>query len=77
MLLALQRSLQRLLHMYGKLDPREVDISFEMPTRDLIDRLTRPTIYLYLHSVQENFETRQSNVSTSPAGMTATRFVLD
>lgn len=66
-LLALHRSLQRLIYEYGKLDPREVDISFDMPTREAIDRLTRPTICLYLHSIQESFDVRQSNIGTVPA----------
>lgn len=66
MLLALHRSLQRLIYEYGKLDPREVDISFDMPTREAIDRLTRPTICLFLHSIQENFDVRQSNIGTTP-----------
>lgn len=66
MLLALHRALQRLIYEYGKLDPHEVDISFDMPTRETIDRLTRPTICLFLHSIQEDFEARQSTMGTTP-----------
>lgn len=65
MLLALHRSLQRLIYEYGKVDPREVAISFEMPTREHIDRLTQPTLCLFLHSIQENLDARQSSVESS------------
>ena len=46
-------------------DPREVDIVFEAPTRERIDKLTRPTINMFLFDLQENIELRQSNFETT------------
>ncbi len=65
MLPALHRSLQRLIYAKGTIDQREVEISFEAPTREFIDRLTRPTLSLFLYDVQENLDLRQSNVETT------------
>jgi uncharacterized protein DUF4255/carboxypeptidase family protein len=67
MLPALHRSLQRLIYERGNLDQREIEITFEAPTRERIDRLTRPTLCLFLYDIQENLDLRQSTVETTRA----------
>src|SRR5437763_5719148 len=61
MLLELHTTLQHLLYKRGHISPHEIDITFEAPTRERIDKLTRPTINLFLFDLQENTELRQSN----------------
>lgn len=73
MLPALHRSLQRLIYERGNIDQREVEITFEAPTRERIDRLTRPTLCLFLYDIQENLDLRQSNVETTRANGRAMR----
>lgn len=65
MLPALHRSLQRLIYQQGNIDQHEVEITFEAPTRERVDRLTRPAICLFLYGIQENLGLRQSNVETT------------
>ena len=65
MLLELHNTLQRLLYERGQISPREVDIMFEAPTRERVDKLTRPTINMFLFDLQENIELRQSNFETT------------
>jgi hypothetical protein len=65
MLSALHRSLQRLIYQQGHIDQREVEIIFEAPTRERVNRLTRPAICLFLYDIQENLDLRQSNVETT------------
>ncbi len=64
MLAAIHRALQRLIYERGNIDPREVEVSFEVPTRERIDRLSRPTLYVYLYDIEENLELRQANYET-------------
>jgi hypothetical protein len=47
MLLDLHTALQRLLYERGNISSKEVDITFEAPTRERIDKLTRPTINVF------------------------------
>ena len=61
MLLEVHGALQRLLYERGQISAREVDIQFERPTREQIDKLTRPTINLYLFDLQENTELRRND----------------
>ena len=65
MLLELHNTLQQLLYTHGQISPREVDITFEAPTRERVDKLTRPTINMFLFDLQENIELRQSNFETT------------
>jgi hypothetical protein len=57
------RALERLLYELGLL-PNEVDTRFEMPTKQWIDSLTRPTINLFLFGIQENTEKRETSMQT-------------
>ncbi len=50
----LDESLKQLLIKKGGLDPSEVDISFDIPTRDWSTPVTRPTVNLYLYDIHEN-----------------------
>ena len=62
MLLEIHSALQRLLYERGQISPREVDIQFERPTNEQIDKLTRPTINLFLFDLQENNELRPNDL---------------
>jgi hypothetical protein len=66
MLSELHLALQDFIYREGKIDPSDVDIAFEVPTKDFIDRLVRPTVDLYLVELQENVELRQPQFKTSP-----------
>src|SRR5436309_12564833 len=61
MLLELHNTIQRLLYERGQINPREVDITFEAPTRERIDKLMRPTINVFLFDLHENAELRQNS----------------
>lgn len=54
MLTDLDATLAQLLIKRMPLDPSQVDISFECPTRAWSARLLRPTVNLYLYDVREN-----------------------
>jgi hypothetical protein len=61
MLLELHNTLQHLIYERGSISPREIDIMFEAPTRERIDKLIRPTINVFLFDLQENTDLRQSD----------------
>ncbi len=73
MLTEIHAALQRLIWEYGRISPDEVDISFEAPTRERIDRLVRPTVSLFLFDLVENTELRQSNFPVTRASDHAER----
>lgn len=54
-------ALRRLLHDHGNMSPEIVDIRFEAPTRELMDRLLQPAVCLFLFEARENTELRQGN----------------
>jgi hypothetical protein len=55
----LDETLKQLLIQKAGLDPSEVDISFDIPTRDWSTPVTRPTINLYLFDIRENRQLRE------------------
>jgi hypothetical protein len=61
MLHEIHDAIRRLLYERGQISAYEVDILFERPTRELVDRLTHPTINLFLFDLQENTELRQND----------------
>ena len=61
MLPEIHAALRQLIWEYGRISPDEVDISFEAPTRERIERLVRPTVNLFLFDLVENTEMRQSS----------------
>lgn len=73
MLHALHPALQRLIWERGLISPDEVDITFEAPTRERIDRLTRPAINLFLFDLEENNDLRQTNWQVGRENGHATR----
>jgi hypothetical protein len=73
MLSAINRTLEHLLYEHGNIDRREVAISFEMPTRERVEKLTQPTIYLLLYSIQENLDLRQSSIESTHSNGRAIR----
>ncbi len=63
----LDETLKVLLIQKAGLDPSEVDISFDIPTRDWSTPVTRPTINLYLFDVRENRQLRELDWDEEPA----------
>jgi len=53
-----------LLNRYGKIDPQEVEVTFEPPTRERVQSLLRPVINFFLLEIQENTDLRQTNRQT-------------
>lgn len=56
----LDESLRTLLIDKGGFAPAEVDISFDIPTRDWSTPATRPTVNLYLYDIRENTKLRET-----------------
>jgi hypothetical protein len=56
----LDESLRQLLILKAGLNPSEVDISFDIPTRDWSTPVTRPTVNLYLFDLRENRQLREN-----------------
>ena len=54
----LDESLRQLLVQRGNLDHGEVDIAFDMPTRNWASGISKPTVNLYLYDIRENTELR-------------------
>ena len=61
MLPELHESLRRLIYERGQISPLDVDILFDAPRREWVDRLLRPAINLYLFDLEENVKLRSSN----------------
>jgi len=68
MLHDLDETLRQLLIRMGGLDPAEVDISFDIPTRDWSTPVTRPTVNLYLFDIRENRTLRETDWDEEPQG---------
>jgi hypothetical protein len=62
----LDETLRTLLIRKAGLDPAEVDISFDIPTRDWSTPVTRPTVNLYLYDLRENRELRETYWDQEP-----------
>ena len=56
----LDETLKQLLVQKAGLEPAEVDISFDIPTRDWSTPVTRPTVNLYLYDLRENRQLREN-----------------
>lgn len=54
----LDETIKKILVEKGKLDPAEVDISFETPKREWSSSISKPTVNLYLYDIRENHELR-------------------
>lgn len=64
MLPELHESLRQLIYERGQISPLDVDIRFEAPRREWVDRLMRPAINLYLFDVQENVKLRSGHMES-------------
>jgi hypothetical protein len=73
MLPELHDTLRRLLYERGGIHPLDVGISFEAPTREWYDRLTRPTINLFLLNIEENTKLRNNQYETTKSNGRAER----
>lgn len=69
----LHTSLERLLYERGQIDPSEVDVRFEAPTKEWTASLLMPTINLFLFRVEENTDLRRTDFTTTKGNGTATR----
>ena len=58
MLMTIQTAIQRLLYEHGQIDPDEVDVRFERPSRQWAESLILPTINLFLFDIVENTDRR-------------------
>src|SRR5919199_481527 len=67
MLRQLHEAVEDLSYREGRIDRSEVDISFDVPTKEFIDRLVRPTLNLSLVELQENTDLRQAQFQSSQA----------
>jgi Pvc16 N-terminal domain len=65
MLPELHQALQDLIYQHGRIDRSEVDVVFDVPTSELIDRLTKPTLSIYLVDLVENTDLRQAQFRTA------------
>lgn len=54
----LNESIKELLTKQGLLDPAEVDIRFETPSRGWSASISKPTVNIYLYDVRENHQLR-------------------
>jgi hypothetical protein len=54
MIATLHTSIRRMLYERGKIDPGQVDVRFDRPTRAWADALTMPTLNLFLYEIEEN-----------------------
>lgn len=59
MLAEIHEGLKKMVFEQGKLNPRDVDVEFETPSREWIGGLSRPTVNFFLFELQENLTLRQ------------------
>ena len=62
----LDETLKQLLVEKAGLNASEVDISFDIPTRDWSTPVTRPTVNLYLYDLRENRQLRETYWDDEP-----------
>jgi hypothetical protein len=72
MLTSLHTTIRRLLYERGKIDPDEVDVRFQRPTRQWADALTLPTVNMFLYEVEENPDFRNMRPKVVRTGNLAT-----
>jgi len=62
MLPELHEVLQDLIYDKGRIDRADVDITFDVPSKDWVDKLVRPTVDLFLYEMVENLDLRQAQL---------------
>lgn len=60
MISELDDTIRQILVKEGKIDPAEIDVSFDIPNREWSSRISRPTLNCYLFDIRENRELRQT-----------------
>lgn len=69
----LDETLKQLLIARVPLDPAEIDISFDMPSREWSATISKPTVNLYLYDIHENLELRNNEWAMERVDGFATR----
>jgi hypothetical protein len=64
LLVQLQHALRELIYQQGRIHPGEVDVRFELPVREWVESLTRPTVSIYMFDMRENLELRINGAVT-------------
>jgi Pvc16 N-terminal domain/Carboxypeptidase regulatory-like domain len=64
MLSEVHNTIAQLLYVQGKIEPLEVDVSFDPPTREYINSRITPTVNFFLHDLEENTELRQAGLES-------------
>ena len=64
----LDETIRDLLVQRGNLNSGEVDIAFDLPTRDWAAGMGRPTVNVYLYDLRQNFELRNPSAWQVRAG---------
>jgi Pvc16 N-terminal domain len=65
MLPEVHQAIQDLIYREGRIERSEVDVAFEVPTKEFVDKLVRPTLNLHLVELQENTDLRQAQFQAS------------
>jgi hypothetical protein len=60
MITDLDKTLKQLLIKEMPIENNEVEIKFDLPKREWMAKLSRPTINLYLYGIRENTELRRN-----------------
>lgn len=71
MLHDLDQTLENLIYTEGKLNKKEIDISFEQPTSEWSARLSRPTLNFWCFDLRENVKLRTMDRQYTRNGTTA------
>lgn len=61
MLDTVHNTIKQMLYAKGQIDPNEVDIEFNPPTKEWVNSRTVPTLNFFLYDLEENTELRQSD----------------
>ena len=61
MLDTVHNTIKQMLYAKGQIDPNEVDIEFNPPTKEWVNSRTVPTLNFFLYDLEENTELRKSD----------------
>ena len=64
----IDETIRQVLVKEGGIDSGEIDISFDMPTREWSGSISKPTLNCYLFDIRENVERRQLGMRTERGG---------
>ena len=70
----LDETIRQILVKGGKLDPAEVEISFDIPNREWSGGISKPSVNCYLFDIRENRELRQYGVDTTTTTVGQNKF---